>query len=304
MEVKWDFDVNKRERCVVCHENKAGVRMTIGYTDGDFVCKDCIDEYMRKVKEKLFNKVGENGELYALIDKRSDMIEHIQEMAKADWVQRTDVFDKLAEVYDTLFPRGITSGSPEVVGKYDNQDVKVGGSGIGRVRSSWSRTASYGSLDEQVRIAGKLWRSIYPLLSNYQDRTEKFKRMFSAFEEAIEDSDLKPYDTSGTDRVRCVTKIGETVEWEGFKDDTLVVEKSNRTYSDATVALASNQSEYIPLSVPKQNPDQWIELVPYMERALENARKQNEEREQELNEVIQKVESAVAPWYSANSISI
>lgn len=301
-DLEWDFNAGERDTCSVCGKFKAGVSMSLGYTDGDFVCEDCIDEYMRKVRTKLHDMVGQNGELFSKLDKLQGNINHIRDMAEADYVHSDDLFEKIGEIYSTVFPNGITSGSPEVVGEYDGKEVKVGGSGIGRIRSSWSQTARYGSIEEQVKIATKLWRSIYPLLSNYQDRTEKFKRMFRAFEEAIEDSSLKPFESDN--RIRCIKKFDVTLRWNGQVDDKLVVKKSGSSYGQADIALTVDEFTSIPLGTPKENAMEWVELVPYMEEAFEKAREKNEKKKEQQNEIIREVEDAVSTWYTANSISI
>lgn len=296
-ELKWDFTVGDRKECVVCHEKKSGVQMKLGYTSGDFVCKDCIRKYMSAVEAELRDKVGENGELFTRLDEEGDRIERINDYANADYTSPVEIFDKLGEIYSTIFPNGITSGSPTVVGQIDGNDVKVGGSGVGIV-SGWRTVARYPKKSKQVRMASQLWRKILPEISNYQDRNEKFKKLFKAFDKACAEFDFNPYG-SNRKSFEHKTEFNELLKYGKKKGKAITISKSS--YSKAKPYLDKSS---IPLSPPNSDVWDWLDLLPKIEKAYENAREEHKKKEKAQKKVIDRVEKAVQPWYVANSIDI
>jgi len=305
-EMRLEFSVEKDDECSVCGQNGVGIQIKIGYTNADFVCSDCIDDYFKSAEAIMNKKVGDNGELFNKLEDNKELMSDIRDLATSDWTFYSDIFDKLTEVYNTLFPNGITSGRPVKVGKtevkgYKGNKVKVGGSGIGYIpKYSHSTRARYPDRAEQIRIASDLWKRILPEISNYQDRSEKFKKFFSELEEVSQELeyDLLNYHNE----LQYSETFNETMRFRGESSDTLVV-RPRQNYSRAGVYFQHDKYNDIPIDPPENHIQQWLDLLPNIKSVYEMAKEKNGKVLEKQNKIIDRVESAVEQWYVANSIS-
>ena len=304
--MKLEFAVEKHGECDLCGEERAGIQVKIGYTNADFVCRNCIKDYFKSAESIMEKKIGENGELFDEFNENKELMSDIKDLATSDWTFYSDIFDKLKEVYNTLFPNGITSGSPATVGKtsvegYKGNKIKVGGSGIGYVPTyGYSNRARYPSKVEQIRIASDMWKRILPEISNYQDRSEKFKKFFKELEEASQELG---YDLFNSDRdLRYSKSFRDTMRFDGESGKILVV-KARKNHGRAGVYFQHDTYNNIPIDPPDDDTWQWLNLLPNIKSVYEKARKENDKILEKQNKIIDRVESAVEQWYVANSIS-
>ena len=298
-DIGLDFQVVDDDLCTVCGDFGAGVKLKLGYNASEFVCQHCIDEYIEKARAKLKNKVGNGGEMFQRIEKNRDTINRVQELAKREWIVKQDLFRELTDIFETLFPNGITSGSPVEVGKVDGNKVVVGGSGIG-IHSNYYSRAQYKEKYIQVELASRLWRDIVPELSNYQDRSEKFEKFFKAFEEKVNELRHDPYNDQK--QVQYTINFSEPVRYGDDKGRQMVVR--NKWHYNSVGVYITSQYNNIPMAPPDDHLEEWLDILPQLEKALEEAKNRNSDLKAKHNKIIDSVEEAVKTWYTANSISL
>ena len=304
--------VGGKDNCDICNSYRVGVKIGTGTYKDDFVCWDCIDSFINRITRKIEEKTSD-GEVFGKLHEKKDIIQSIDEMVSDPYPKRNGVFKDLADIYEDLFKNGITSDSPREVGTYaGNKTIVFSSSGIG-YRDHWrTQQAKYpAEMYKQVKYASKFWRDIAPHLSNQRDRTEKFRKLFSTFEDQAVKlfSKVRPNETEvlkwlrneENNVINFNIELDQPIRWNGMKYRSFVIE--DKTYvSSKKITPEYGSANKIPVDVPESNLKEWIDAVPYIAKALQIGQyKANQFREAKAK-VIEEVEQAVRPWLTTNRI--